>query len=173
MIGQFFPRSNSRATKLLSLAACALSGLASIGLTSDNALASIGWQPETLQDIFQLQVQVEKACRSGVSADQLETGIEEYLSRAGIPINTSNSSRGIQPYLYVQIECSNRSDLLAYSMLVRLYQAVKLNGRTIEAATYSVPGSFGTSNAYRYSSNEAGWVTEILDDFITDWYSVR
>lgn len=150
-----------------------VTALAWFGLSSGAALATSGWQPETLRDISQLQVQVEKNCRAGASASRLREGIENYLSRGGIPINASRSSTGIQPHLYLTIDCQSNRDRFSYNVNARVYQPVNLNGRTVEAATYSVPGGFGTATTASYANGESDFITEILDDVIADWHSVR
>ncbi|MEM1241149.1 MAG: hypothetical protein AAGI45_15015 [Cyanobacteria bacterium P01_H01_bin.26] len=168
---KFLSSRTCRPGSLLKPLVLALLGLSSLGFAVKSASAS--WQPETLRNISQLQVQVEKECRVGASEERLKTGIENYLSRNGIPINTSPSTTGMQPYLYVAIECSSRSDSFAYVVASRVYQLVNLNGTSIEAATYSVSGAFGTANVSGYAGGESDIIVEILNDFIADWHSVR
>jgi hypothetical protein len=164
----------NRIMKLTLNTASALSGLLSLGFICEAAFASFGWQPETLRDISQLQIKVSKSCPFGASEGQLRSGIENYLSQNGIPINASRSNSDTQPSLIFLINCQDKDELgFAFTIIPQVIQSVNLNGRTIRAVTYDVPGYFGTSDSWSYSGTESEFIVELLDDFIADWHSVR
>lgn len=149
----------------------ALSTVSSLFLTVEKA-ASNSWQPETLREISQLQVQVaKKYCPVGINAENLKSGIETHLSRNGIPIIKTNKVDNI-PYIFISIGCKTR-DPLAFLISLEVIQYVELNGIKIKASTYSIPETYGTGNISGYSNSEQQFIVTMLKEFISDWKSVR
>lgn len=154
------------------LAILALSTVSPLFLSVEKAAANTSWQPETLREISQLQVQVvKKYCPVGINAENIKSGIETYLSRNGIPITKTNKVDNI-PYIFISIGCKTREPL-AFLISVEVIQYVELNGRKIKASTYSIPETYGTGNVSGYSDSEQQLIVTMLKEFISDWKSVR
>jgi hypothetical protein len=144
-----------------------------LGLVPEKALA-LGWQSETLSGLSQLQVQVGKDCQAGASEADLKAGVGTYLSRRGVAIDPTPVGSQLRPNVYLSITCPPRiSGDFAYTMSVRVYQPIELNGQLFEAATYSAGEMIGVTNALRYTNQEGDLVIQLLDVLVTDWNETR
>ncbi|MDM9580423.1 hypothetical protein [Nostoc sp. GT001] len=173
LLSNIIPQSNAPLRYLTQkLAILALSTVSPLFLSVEKAAASTSWQPETLREILQLQVQVaKKYCPVGINAENLKLGIETYLRRNDIPITKTNTVGSI-PYIHISIACKTREPL-AFLISLEVIQYVELNGRKIKASTYSIPETYGTGNISGYSNSEQQFIVTMLKEFISDWKSVR
>lgn len=151
----------------------AVASLASLGVALDSALASNGWQPDTLRDISQMPVRVAKDCRWGSREDQLQTAVIAYLNRHNIPVvSNPRGQPTATPRFLISVQCTD--DGLAISVRGGVIQSVQLNGRTIEAEIYDALGGYGSlGHRSEYASAERELLTGVLDRFIRDWRSVQ
>ncbi|MGP1383501.1 MAG: hypothetical protein ACTS2F_08060 [Thainema sp.] len=157
-----------------------LSALTSLVVTVDSAIATDSadivhsWQPDTLRSISQLHVRMSKVCRFGASAERLREGIEGYLLRNGLPINSNPTNQPVTPYVLIQIGCGSDMQDTSLDMSLHVIQSVQLNNQTIRAETYTGGLGFrGCTNATEYTQREPELITEMLNFFISDWNSVR
>lgn len=150
----------------------ALSTVSSLFLTLETAVASYGWQPESLKEISQLQLRVsKKGCPIGISQQNLQTGIATHLIKNGIPINQTNQADK-SPYIKIKINCNTR-DPFAFNITLQVIQEVVVNGKNLEGIIY-IHGTYGPGGIPEYSRGEQRLiVTWVLNPFISDWKSVR
>lgn len=119
---------------------------------------------------------VPKAENLGLTAEQIKTGVELRLRKAGIRVLTEKEtleSPGM-PYLYVNVSTAFNKDytLLSYAVIVDLMERVTLaNGFNTEGAIWhtGMIGGGGTSHI-REIRNDVG---DQIDKFINDYLAAN
>lgn len=157
--------------KLIECLKVALASLPFLFCSVERAHAQTGWQPETLSNLSQLYLQVDKEnCAAGSSVDQLQRGVTYHLTNSGVPVvESSSSSTENRPRIELDVTCSRQFGEFTYLITVDVSQPVVLNGVTIEAKTYSAGSLFGRSDTFHFNSNEADFIIEVLSTLVTDW----
>lgn len=125
---------------------------------------------ENLSMIKTLSLKVDKAkCQLGLNENEINSSVYSYLRDSNIPVDTAQPSNHI---LNISIACKSNELISIFSIDVQVNQFINLDGINTKVITYD-DGIYGTVETRPFSQVEKENIAELIQQFVSDYNSVK